>query len=684
MQDLYSNFHFIKIGSEDIPVSAGVETGDFSTILFLILVGFLMLSMLALLFNFKKSINLRTKISSINKSTTAISVFKLISAFIIFILLLFTVWFFSLNKTIAIGKSDNSICTLSDVNVNVSDNGIDSIDSAILSNETIDTSVSIETISILSDEQSISDTIWKIKYEGKYIYDDFPGKSVSLENPIEVQPGMKLTLDFEITMDSQTAVSLVGSNPVQLCISYSNSQQEEAIIVVEESIEDFSICLDSLTSIPSSLKDTLKEQIAQLANETEETIASLSSKEEIDVVLKEYYEKVLFVVKETSKDNFDIVAENVDNLVLNSHNLNSADKQEFQNEIETAYNETLETIESQKDLDSVNSAILASNQIFNNISKKIEAAEEAATWTVTFVTNGASSTVLEQHIKFGNLASDPGIIYKDGYDLIGWYSNPEFSSDTSWNFNENKVGEDAGDVDSCTLTLYAKWDGKQISVSFVINDHGTQPLDSTVKVGEQYGELPDNSDISWNFLGWYLDSSLTNEVTSSTIVKTTTNHNLYAKWEEKQEELSVDVDFRNYTKEAGKELTINVSDDISIIIEKDCEQWPKGAIHTWNAENNNMYLINNTGKSISKITFESNSLNPAGATNLRWFLKGYNSEGQWDLLSTIDIGGGTPENVFFTIQPTESQWGYEKYAMHNQYSYVQGGMFSIKIWFFDD
>ena len=62
-----------------------------------------------------------------------------------------------------------------------------------------------------------------------------------------------------------------------------------------------------------------------------------------------------------------------------------------------------------------------------------------------------------QNKKYGTLIADPGTgIEKPGYTFDGWYSSSGFEASSLWDFATNKVGEDGGDLDPCTLTLYAK------------------------------------------------------------------------------------------------------------------------------------------------------------------------------------------------------------------------------------
>ncbi|MBP3285200.1 MAG: InlB B-repeat-containing protein [Clostridia bacterium] len=59
---------------------------------------------------------------------------------------------------------------------------------------------------------------------------------------------------------------------------------------------------------------------------------------------------------------------------------------------------------------------------------------------------------------------------------------------------------------------------------------GSTVATQIVKNGDTYGTLPTPTKTNYTFAGWYKESSLTNQVTSSTTVTATGNHTLYAKW----------------------------------------------------------------------------------------------------------------------------------------------------------
>lgn len=84
---------------------------------------------------------------------------------------------------------------------------------------------------------------------------------------------------------------------------------------------------------------------------------------------------------------------------------------------------------------------------------------------------------------------------------------------------------------SSPTTLYAKWITTYM-VTFEYNGAtvGDLPISKTVTFDSTYGELPEPSQPGGIFEGWYLDSTFTTPVTSTTKVTTARDHTLYARW----------------------------------------------------------------------------------------------------------------------------------------------------------
>jgi uncharacterized repeat protein (TIGR02543 family) len=109
-------------------------------------------------------------------------------------------------------------------------------------------------------------------------------------------------------------------------------------------------------------------------------------------------------------------------------------------------------------------------------------------------------TLIDDDILIATLMVDQTVIYettpleKEGYDFIGWYLDPSFNESYQSQYLENNI------------TLYAKWQIKTYQIQFVTEGDSIDPL--FVIYGEDYS-LPISVKQGFNFIGWYLNSALT-------------------------------------------------------------------------------------------------------------------------------------------------------------------------------
>ena len=108
---------------------------------------------------------------------------------------------------------------------------------------------------------------------------------------------------------------------------------------------------------------------------------------------------------------------------------------------------------------------------------------------------------------------------RKGYTFVGWYLKEDYIGD--------KVLTTAGFAEH--LELYAKWELNTYSIKYSLNGgtNGDNPTSYTV---EAVVEFNDPSRIGYTFVGWYLDSEYTVEITDTTDYAE--NLVLYAKWSE--------------------------------------------------------------------------------------------------------------------------------------------------------
>ena len=84
-------------------------------------------------------------------------------------------------------------------------------------------------------------------------------------------------------------------------------------------------------------------------------------------------------------------------------------------------------------------------------------------------------------------------------------------------------------------TLYAEWQANSYDVTFNANGGNVGTLSKSVKYGVKYGTLPTPTRAGYIFKGWTLDNNPGDNPTyivANSFVNTSSNHTLYAQWEE--------------------------------------------------------------------------------------------------------------------------------------------------------
>ncbi len=131
-------------------------------------------------------------------------------------------------------------------------------------------------------------------------------------------------------------------------------------------------------------------------------------------------------------------------------------------------------------------------------------------------------------IPYGGYYVKPADFTLPGQELEGWYDNPEFTGD--------KIGENTVMNREDDHTLYPKFVGKNVTVSFNAGDGNLDsvPGSITVHYNGPYGSLPALTTDKDNrvFAGWFLEKNFHTEITAESLVENENAHTLYAKWVE--------------------------------------------------------------------------------------------------------------------------------------------------------
>ncbi len=144
--------------------------------------------------------------------------------------------------------------------------------------------------------------------------------------------------------------------------------------------------------------------------------------------------------------------------------------------------------------------------------------------TLTFNTNGGTAIAQQTH-PAGSVITKPNDPLKTGYNFEGWYSNSYLTQVFTFS---NMPDED--------ITVYAKWTGKEYTLSFDENGGDELPADKGSKkviYGEAYGQLPVPERVGYSFAGWYTLRAEGVRVSAETITELSEDITLYARWSDK-------------------------------------------------------------------------------------------------------------------------------------------------------
>lgn len=123
--------------------------------------------------------------------------------------------------------------------------------------------------------------------------------------------------------------------------------------------------------------------------------------------------------------------------------------------------------------------------------------------------HGQLSGELTQAVYHGYPATGPGTSPETGYSFHTWDGNIASITDD--------------------IEVTAQWNANSYTVSFQSDGVGDTAARNVV-YDAPYGDLPLHTKTGHNFLGWFDAITAGNEITSDTILKTASNHTLYAQW----------------------------------------------------------------------------------------------------------------------------------------------------------
>ncbi len=163
-----------------------------------------------------------------------------------------------------------------------------------------------------------------------------------------------------------------------------------------------------------------------------------------------------------------------------------------------------------------------------NESVKLVAKWAFSKSSLIFDYSGGYGWVSDKTVQYQQQLGELPTAERDGYTFAGWLMNGA-------DVNENTRVEWVSDI-----TLVAKWKPNNYTVYFDYNGaNKTYKNEMTVTYASKYGELPVPEKEGLNFAGWYIGDV---KITSTSVVDTTSNHTLVAKWNPIQYKLVYNLD----------------------------------------------------------------------------------------------------------------------------------------------
>lgn len=133
---------------------------------------------------------------------------------------------------------------------------------------------------------------------------------------------------------------------------------------------------------------------------------------------------------------------------------------------------------------------------------------------------------------------------KEGYEFAGWY--------TSLAFNTSPIQPGTTITNPSAHTLYAKWVGRQIRVTYEWGDSSTSRL---LEYGaDVYGPFPTPTKSGYSIEGWYRENTYQTRVEPVTVMNINSDHTIYANWQQIKYKYTLDTDDLEDTYWSGDEV----------------------------------------------------------------------------------------------------------------------------------
>ena len=241
---------------------------------------------------------------------------------------------------------------------------------------------------------------------------------------------------------------------------------------------------------------------------------------------------------------------------------------------------------------------------------------------------------------------------RENYDFMGWYTDLTGGS---------RITTSTDVTEAEPHTLYARWRGQRVTVSFDGNGYTGTINSKRVRYKENYGDLPAPERAGYKFEGWFTTADGTDEITKDSTVENSENHTLYAHWSGLKYTLEFDAN-GGTCDTRYIEVTFG-----STYRELPEPEWEGHEFAGW-------YTASSGGKKITAdTTVSADNFNPSATSHIVY--------AQWTgkrIKVTLDANGGTCDKDEVTAvvgakYPTLPTPKKDKYEFAGWYTSLTGG-----------
>ena len=134
---------------------------------------------------------------------------------------------------------------------------------------------------------------------------------------------------------------------------------------------------------------------------------------------------------------------------------------------------------------------------------------------------GGNLTNTSKNITYGGTYGDLESPERDGYTFTGWYTAANGGT---------QITKDTKVEVTSDQTIYAHWTANSYAVTFNADGGTVTANTKTVTFGNAYGELPTPTRSGYTFAGWWTAVDSGEQINAESVVKTASDHVLYAHW----------------------------------------------------------------------------------------------------------------------------------------------------------